>query len=163
MYAVADATDFCAKTGDAAHWKTVETLWYDLVDPKMYLTDGVGARADGEMVGDAYEPNADANSESCAAIGNIMWHWCLLAVSGSARFTDALEQALYNTVNSGISLSGASYCYRNPLEFKDAGIQNLDNRRLRNSWCRTTCCPPNLERAIASESLRSALGHSCST
>jgi DUF1680 family protein len=150
MYAVAGATDYYAETGDASYRKTVETLWHDLVDRKMYITGGVGARAQGEMIGDPYElPNAEAYSESCAAIGNMMWNWRLLAVSGDGRYADVLEQALYNTVNSGMSLSGTLYCYRNPLEFRGE-IQNLDNRKLRNAWYSTTCCPPNLERALAS-------------
>jgi DUF1680 family protein len=47
-----------------------------------------------------------------------------------------------------MSLSGTLYCYRNPLEFRGE-IENLDNRKLRNAWYSTTCCPPNLERTIA--------------
>ena len=69
----------------------------------------------GEAFGDAYElPNARAYGESCAAIGNMMWNWRMLAASGDAKFTDVIERALYNGINSGMSLDGRTYCYRNP-------------------------------------------------
>lgn len=143
MYASCGATDYYAETGDAAYWATLERLWRDLVDRKMYITGGVGSREAGESIGLAYElPNAQAYGESCAAIGNMMWQWRMLAVSGEARFADVMERALYNGINSGMSLSGMLYCYRNPLE--SAG------EKIRNEWYDTTCCPPNLERVFAS-------------
>ena len=118
MYACCGATDYYLETGDPAYWKTLNTLWEDLTATKMYVTGGVGARADGEAFGDAYElPNARAYGESCAAIGNMMWNWRMLAASGEARFTDVIERALYNGINSGMSLDGTLYCYRNPLAF----------------------------------------------
>ena len=74
---------------------------------KMYVTGGVGSRSDGEAFGDAYElPNFRAYGESCAAIGNMMWNWRMLAVTGDAKFTDVIERALYNGINSGMSLDG---------------------------------------------------------
>jgi DUF1680 family protein len=142
MYASSGATDYYAETGDTAYRKTLEGLWKDLVTSKMYITGGVGSRADGEAIGEPYElPNAQAYGESCAAIGNFMWNWRMLAVTGDARFTDVMERALYNGINSGMSLSGTLYCYRNPLE--SAG------EKIRNEWYDTTCCPPNLERILA--------------
>jgi len=42
---------------------------------KMYITGGVGARAAGESIGDAYElPSEDAYAETCAAVANVMWN-----------------------------------------------------------------------------------------
>ena len=118
MYACSGATDYYLETGDPAYWHTLETLWKDLADSKLYITGGVGARSTGEAFGDPYElPNAAAYSESCAAIGNMMWNWRMLAATGEARFTDVMERALYNTINAGMSLDGTTYCYRNPLEY----------------------------------------------
>ncbi len=118
MYACSGATDYFLETGDPAYWKTLEALWKDLVDSKLYITGGVGSRIAGEAFGDPYElPNAAAYSESCAAIGNMMWNWRMLAATGEARFTDVMERALYNTINAGMSLDGTQYCYRNPLEY----------------------------------------------
>ena len=47
-------------------------------------------------------------------------------------------RALYNGINSGMSLDGTLYCYRNPLE--------TPGEKIRNPWYDTTCCPPNIER-----------------
>ena len=143
MYASCGATDYYAEAGDGAYRETLERLWRDLVNRKMYITGGVGSREAGESIGLAYElPNAQAYGESCAAIGNMMWNWRMLGITGEARFADVMERALYNGINSGMSLSGTLYCYRNPLE--SAG------EKIRNAWYDTTCCPPNLERVLAS-------------
>jgi len=142
MYAASGATDYYAETGDPAYLSTIERLWSDLVNRKMYVTGGVGSREAGESIGEAYElPNAQAYGESCAAIGNMMWNWRMLAVTGEARFADVIERAFYNGINSGMSLSGTLYCYRNPLE--------STGEKIRNEWYDTTCCPPNLERTLA--------------
>ena len=146
MYACCGATDYYLETGDQAYWKTLNTLWKDLVSAQMYVTGGVGARSDGEAFGDPYElPNARAYGESCAAIGNMMWNWRMLAATREAKYADVIERALYNGINSGMSLNGTLYCYRNPLAFDPSS-----GDKIRNEWYDTTCCPPNLERTLAS-------------
>ncbi|HEY1801028.1 MAG TPA: beta-L-arabinofuranosidase domain-containing protein [Terriglobales bacterium] len=152
MYACCGATDYYLETGDQAYWKTLNTLWEDLSNRQMYVTGGVGARSQGESFGEAYElPNAQAYGESCAAIGNMMWNWRMLAASGEAKFTDVIERALYNGINSGMSLDGTTYCYRNPLAFDPTAFDGFrGSPNIRNPWYDTTCCPPNLERTFAS-------------
>jgi len=154
MYACCGATDYYFETGDKDYWKTLNALWEDLTQHQLYVTGGVGAREAGEAFGDAYElPNARAYGESCAAIGNMMWSWRMLAASGEARFTDVVERALYNGINSGMSLDGKTYCYRNPLAFDPSGNssdRHAPDGKIRNPWYDTTCCPPNLERTFAS-------------
>jgi hypothetical protein len=146
MYACCGATDYYMETGDDAYWKTLNTLWQDMVSTKMYVSGGVGSRSDGEAFGDAYElPNFRAYGESCAAIGNMMWSWRMLSATGDAKFTDVIERALYNGINSGMSLDGTMYCYRNPLAFDPT-----TGDKIRNPWYDVTCCPPNLERTFAS-------------
>jgi uncharacterized protein len=145
MYACCGATDYYLETGDPAYWKTLNVLWDDLAAHQLYVTGGVGARSDGEAFGNAYElPNERAYGESCAAIGNMMWNWRMLSATGDAKFTDVMERALYNGINSGMSLDGKLYCYRNPLAFDPA-----TGDKIRNPWYDTTCCPPNLERTFA--------------
>jgi Uncharacterized protein conserved in bacteria len=142
LYAASGATDYYIETGDAAYRRTLDSLWEDLVRHKMYITGGVGSRASGEAIGEAYElPNAQAYGESCAAIANLMWNWRMLAASGDSRFVDVMERALYNGINSGMDLTGTLYCYRNPLE--------SNGEKIRNEWYDTDCCPPNLERTLA--------------
>jgi DUF1680 family protein len=146
MYACCGATDYYMETGDDTYLKTLNTLWNDMTSTKMYVTGGVGSRSDGEAFGDAYElPNFRAYGESCAAIGNMMWNWRMLAVTGDAKFTDVIERALYNGINSGMSLNGTMYCYRNPLAFDPS-----TGDKIRNPWYDVTCCPPNLERTFGS-------------
>jgi len=146
MYACCGATDYYMETGDQTYWKTLNTLWEDLIADQMYVTGGVGARSQGEAFGEFYElPNATAYGESCAAIGNMMWNWRMLAVTGEAKYADVIERALYNGINSGMSLDGTLYCYRNPL-----GFDPSSGDQIRNPWYDTTCCPPNLERTFAS-------------
>jgi uncharacterized protein len=154
MYACCGATDYYLETGDQAYWKTLNTLWDDLSQHQLYVTGGVGARETGEAFGDPYElPNARAYGESCAAIGMMMWNWRMLAATGEAKFTDMIERALYNGINSGMSLDGRTYCYRNPLAFDpqgDSSDRHAPEGKIRNPWYDTTCCPPNLERTFAS-------------
>ncbi len=69
----------------------------------------------------------------------------MLAATGDAKFTDVIERALYNGINSGMSLDGVLYCYRNPLAFDPS-----TGDKIRNEWYDVTCCPPNLERILAS-------------
>jgi DUF1680 family protein len=146
MYACCGATDYYLESGDETYWNTLNVLWDDLVNRQMYVTGGVGARSDGEAFGEPYElPNAQAYGESCAAIGNMMWNWRMLAATGDARYADVIERALYNGINSGMSLDGTLYCYRNPLAFDPES-----GEKIRNDWYDTTCCPPNLERTFAS-------------
>jgi uncharacterized protein len=143
LYAVSGATDYFTETGDPAYKKTLDLLWTDLTTRKMYITGGVGSRSAGESFGEPYElPSEQAYAETCAAVANVMWNFRLLALTGDARYADVLERALYNGVNSGMSLSGTLYCYRNPLA--------SNGERLRNAWYDTTCCPPNVERLFES-------------
>ena len=146
MYACCGATDYYMETGDQTYLKTLNVLWEDLVSSQMYVTGGVGARSEGEAFGEDYElPNFTAYGESCAAIGNMMWNWRMLAATGEAKYADVIERALYNGINSGMSLDGTLYCYRNPL-----GFDPSNGDQIRNPWYDTTCCPPNLERTFAS-------------
>ncbi len=141
LYASSGATDYFTESGDPAYKKTLDLLWTDLTTRKMYITGGVGSRAGGESFGDAYElPSEQAYAETCAAVANVMWNFRLLALTGDARYADVLERTLYNGANSGMSLSGTLYCYRNPLA--------SNGEKLRNPWYDTTCCPPNIERLL---------------
>lgn len=146
MYACAGATDYLLETGEQSYVPVLQRLWSDLANRKSYITGGIGSRASGETFGEPYElPNQLAYTESCAAIGTIFWNWRMAAWTGEAKYMDAFERALYNGANSGLSLGGNLYCYRNPLEL----VGNPQDR-IRNPWYDTTCCPPNLQRLLAS-------------
>ncbi len=115
LYAISGATDFFTETGEPAYKRTLDLLWTDLTARKMYITGSVGSRSSGESFGDDYElPTEQAPAETCPAINasaaNVMWNFRMLTLTGDSRYADVLERALYNGVNSGISLSGNPDC-----------------------------------------------------
>lgn len=142
LYAATGAADYWLETGNPEYKKTLDRLWTDLTTGKVFVTGGVGSRASGEAFGDAWElPNRQAYTESCASIASFIFNQRMLAGSGDAKYSDVMERALYNGINSGMSLDGTLYCYRNPLAV-GAG------ETIRNPWYDTCCCPPNLQRTF---------------
>ncbi|GAC1360660.1 MAG: glycoside hydrolase family 127 protein [Ktedonobacteraceae bacterium] len=143
LYLYAGVTDVVAETGEQALVQALEALWENFTARKVYVTGGAGARYEGEAFGADYElPNERAYAETCAAIASVMWNWRLLLLKGEARFADLLEQTLYNSVLSGVSLDGEVFFYQNPLA--DSG------QHRRQPWFTTACCPPNIARLFAS-------------
>ncbi|MBR7161173.1 MAG: glycoside hydrolase family 127 protein, partial [Clostridia bacterium] len=78
------------------------------------------------------------------------------ALENHARYADTVERALYNGVLSGLSLSGDAFFYTNPLEINlsERFQSYLGRRRFpitqRVSCFSCSCCPPNLNRVLAS-------------
>jgi DUF1680 family protein len=74
----------------------------------------------------------------------------MFLATGEARFMDAAELALYNSVLSGMSLDGTNFFYTNPLRVTDPLPTELRWSRQRVPFVSSFCCPPNLVRTIAS-------------
>ncbi|MBX7168883.1 MAG: glycoside hydrolase family 127 protein [Pirellulales bacterium] len=141
-YFYAGVADVAALTGEAAYIRAIDRLWEDIVARKLYLTGGLGARAEGEAFGEAYElPNATAYNETCAAIANALFQQRLFLLHGDAKYIDVLERVLYNGFLAGVSLSGDRFFYPNPLA--SAGDA-------RKEWFTTSCCPVNVVRFLPS-------------
>jgi len=142
-YMYSGMADVAALTGDAAYLKAIDAIWSDVATRKLYLTGGIGAIAQGEAFGAAYElPNDSAYNETCAAIGHVYWNHRLFLLHGDAKFYDVLERTLYNGLISGVSLSGDRFFYPNPLESK-GGYE-------RKAWFGCACCPSNICRFLPS-------------
>jgi DUF1680 family protein/alpha-L-arabinofuranosidase len=142
-YMYSGMADVAALTGDESYRKAAGRIWDNVVTKKLYLTGGIGARGSGEAFGDAYElPNESAYCETCAAIGNVMWNHRMFLSSGDAKYIDVMERTLYNALISGVSLSGDSFFYPNPLESR--------GQHQRSPWFGCACCPGNVTRFIAS-------------
>jgi DUF1680 family protein len=148
VYLYAGMTDIAAIYKDSTYRNAVEKLWNNMVEKKMYITGGLGARHEGESFGDNYElPNLTAYSETCAAIGGVYWNDRLFRLTGEAKYFDVIERMLYNAVIAGISLDGTKFFYPNPLE-SDGKYAFNQGVCTRQAWFDCSCCPTNLIRFI---------------
>ena len=150
LYLTTGVADLYLETGDKALLETLNMQWHDMVEGKLYLTGGVGARHHSEAFGHAYElPNDLAYCETCGAIASVMWSWRMLLATGESRFADLIERTLYNAILSGVSLAGDLYFYVNPLASNgDVELLSRGGNR-RKEWHLVACCPPNVMRTFA--------------
>jgi len=172
-YLYAGATDSFMETGDKTLLNSLERLWSDLVNKKMYITGGVSPMHKAhpirsfqpghlsaivgdsihEGVGGPYDlPNDSAYNETCGQIGNLMWNWRMLAITGQARFTDIMERTLFNSILSGIDVEGDNWSYTNPLRWHghEHLLRSNDTHQRQEPGRRMICCPTNLMRTVAS-------------
>jgi DUF1680 family protein len=157
-YLAAGVADLYLETGESALLQALTRQWLDFVRHKVYLTGGAGARHNAEAFGQPYELPSDlAYSETCGAIGSVMWSWRMLLATGEGRFADLIERSLYNAILAGVSLSGDRYFYVNPLASNGAEERLSRGGCRRKEWHLVACCPPNVMRQLAS------LGHYVAT
>jgi DUF1680 family protein len=142
-YMYAGMADVAAVLGEPRYIRALDRIWQDVVSKKLYITGGIGATAEGEAFGPPYDlPNLTAYSETCAAIGNVLWNQRLFLLHADARYIDVLERTLYNALLAGVSLDGMAFFYDNPLE--------SDSRHQRQPWFGCACCPGNIARFLPS-------------
>lgn len=142
--------DIASLEGDTAYINALEKIWTNVVNKKIYLTGGIGARHAGESFGDNYElPNFTAYNETCAAISNIFWNYRMFLLTGEGKYMDVLERTLYNGMLAGISLSGDHYFYPNPLASDGETPFNMGSCT-RSEWFDCSCCPSNNARFLPS-------------
>lgn len=167
-YLYAGVADVYAETGDTSLLNKLHLMWNDVVQHKMYITGGCGSLYDGvspdgtsykpvevqkihQAYGRDYQlPNFTAHNETCANIGNLLWNWRMLQLTGKAQYTDVLELTLYNSILSGIALDGKNFLYTNPLAYSEAlpFKQRWSKQRVPYISI-SNCCPPNVVRTIA--------------
>ena len=155
VYLYSGMADVAAETGDRELFAACQRLWQNITTKQMYLTGGIGQTERGEAFTFDYDlPNDTVYAETCASIGLMMFAQRMLKIETDHRYADVLEQALYNTVLSGIALDGTRYFYVNPLEVwpeacaKDPHKQHV--KPVRPKWYACACCPPNLSRTVMS-------------
>ena len=167
-YLFAGVADVFAETGDSSLLHTLDLMWDDVVNHKMYITGGCGALYDGlsqegisykpdsiqkiqQAYGKDYQlPNKTAHNETCANIGNVLWNWRMLQLTGEAKYADVMELSLYNSVLSGISMDGNKFFYTNPLAASKDYPYDLRWSGGRQKYIsKSNCCPPNVIRTIA--------------
>jgi DUF1680 family protein len=165
-YLYSGAADIFAEVGEETIFTPLDKVWTDLTSRKLYITGGCGALFDGaspdgtadqknitrvhQAFGRNYQlPNSTAHNETCAAIGNLMWNWRMLQITGDGKFGDLVEHTLYNSVLAGVSLDGEKFFYTNTLRQLDPMPVELRWNRQRQKVLGCYCCPPNVARTLA--------------
>ena len=154
-YLYSGMADIARLTGDDELLAACDRLWDNIVRKKLYITGGIGGTVHGEAFSYNYDlPNDSAYSETCAAIGLAFFARRMLQIKPDSKYADVMEQALYNTVLSGMALDGKSFFYVNPLAVvpdacrKDARLHHVQPTR--RKWFGCACCPPNIARIVSS-------------
>ncbi|HEX4206919.1 MAG TPA: beta-L-arabinofuranosidase domain-containing protein [Ktedonobacteraceae bacterium] len=143
MYLYCAMADLALELGDESLAYACYQLWQHLTTKHMYITGGIGSSKENEGFTTDYDlPNESAYAETCAAVGLVFWAHRMVHLDCDRRYTDILEQALYNGVLSGISLDGKKFFYDNPLA--------SDGHFHRQEWFGCACCPPNIARLLTS-------------
>lgn len=150
VYMYAAMTDIAALQNDSLYEEAVDKLWDNMVNKKMYVTGGIGAKHEGEAFGENYElPNLTAYNETCASIGDVYWNHRLHNLKGDVKYFDVIERTLYNGLISGLSLDGQKFFYPNALE-SDGTYEFNQGACTRKDWFDCSCCPTNVIRFIPS-------------
>jgi len=159
-YLYCGATDVYAETGERALWEALQRIWTSAALRRTYITGGAcaipnGKSARGDDVHEAFGadyqlPNRTAYNETCANVGNAMWNWRLLELTGDARHAEIMETVLYNSLLSAVSADGRQFCYANPLTWTgEADGPTKHHTGTRWSVHSCYCCPPQVARTIA--------------
>lgn len=148
-YLYSGMADVAALKGDQRYLDAINAIWNNVVDTKLHLTGGCGARAAGEAYGNNYELPHRCYNETCAAIAFLFWNHRMFLMTGDAKYMDVFERTLYNGFLSGVSLSGDRFFYPNPLEYDGKEVNNHGHAG-RAPWFGCACCPPNVLRTMAS-------------
>lgn len=142
-YLYTGMADIAALTGNKEYISAINKIWEDVTKGKIYITGGIGAKGGGEAFGESYElPNLTAYNETCAAIANAMWNYRMFLLHGDSKYIDILERVMYNGFLSGISFTGNTFFYPNPLASEGGYV--------REPWFGCACCPTNIVRFLPS-------------
>lgn len=165
-YLYAGVADLYVEDGEAQLKKNLDSIWNDIVYRKMYINGACGALYDGtspdgteykpdliqkvhQSYGRPYQlPHSTAHNETCANIGNMLLNWRLFQNTADAKYTDLVENCLFNSILCGISLDGKKYFYTNPLRMSDELPYKLRWPKERTEYISCFCCPPNTLRTL---------------
>ncbi len=159
MYLYTAMADLAKETQDAELLCACKSIYKDIVEKKMYITGGTGSSHIGEAFTVNYDlPSERAYSETCSAISLIFFSQKMLENEINSIYADTIERVLYNGMLSGLSLDGKAFFYENPLEITlknhDRSVSTKTQERLpitqRREIFSCSCCPPNINRILAS-------------
>jgi DUF1680 family protein len=154
------AADLYMETGERALRAALDRIWESAALRRTYITGGAcalhaGQSTRGDEVHEAFGadyqlPNRPAYNETCANIGNAMWNWRMLQITGDAKYADMMERVLYNSALSAVSADGRNFFYANPLAWDGRPgwpTKHYTETRWFVHGC--YCCPPQVARTIA--------------
>ncbi len=153
-------SDYARINRDEKMLAACKKLFANITDKRMYITGGIGSSRIGECFTVPYDlPNVSAYSESCAALGLMLFALSMQRNELNAAYGDVIEREMYNNMLSSTSLDGKAFFYENPLEI-DLSLINSETsitpdrrtkypitHRLEVFGC--SCCPPNINRIFA--------------
>jgi uncharacterized protein len=147
-YLYAAMADVSALTSDMRYARAADRIWHDIVDTKMHIFGGLGAKHGIEGFGSAYDlPNKHTYNETCAAVANVFFNFRMYLMHKDAKYFDVAEVALLNNALAGINLQGDSFFYVNVLDAD--GIRKFNHGSAgRSPWFGCACCPSNLARLM---------------
>lgn len=161
LYLYSGMADLALKNQEEKLYQICETLFSNIVNKRMYITGGIGSTHHGESFTFDYDlPEYTSYNETCASIALALFCRRMWLIEPDSKYADCAERALYNTVLSGVSLSGDSFFYENPLSvnpernaFNNSRPRGLQEHlpimeRVKVFEC--SCCPPNLLRVVGS-------------
>ncbi len=161
LYLYCAMADLAWENRDERLLAACEALFDNITTKRMYITGGIGSTHVGEaFTYDYHLPEYSAYTETCASIALALFARRMWLMRPHAKYADVAEQAIYNTVLSGVSLSGKQFFYENPLAadpndhaFRDSRAPGSKERLPlieRPEIFDCSCCPPNLIRFVAS-------------
>lgn len=155
VYLYSAMADLAYEYQDEELLNQCDVIWKNIVDKRMYITGSIGSASYGERFTTDYDlPNNTNYSESCATIGLAMFSNRMFQITKDGKYTDVVEQALYNTLLAGIAQDGKHFFYVNPLEVVPEIAENNPTmshvKTTRQLWFSVACCPPNIARTLAS-------------
>ncbi len=155
MYLYSAMADYARLKNDQKMLEACERLFENTVTKQMYVTGGLGSARLGERFSVDYDlPSESGYAETCASIGLMLFSRRMWLLTGKKNCYDIWEQALFNTVLSGMGSDGHHFFYVNPLEVVPQNIAHNPTlshvASQRQKWFSVACCPPNLARILTS-------------
>lgn len=155
MYLYSAMADYARLTNDQGLAAACERIFNNTITRQMYITGGVGSAKLGERFTCDFDLPADSvYAETCASIGLMLFSSRMWLLNHNKSNYDIWEQALNNTVLSGMGRDGQHFFYVNPLEVNPQTIAHNPTlshiKTQRQKWFSVACCPPNLARILTS-------------
>ena len=98
------------ETGEQRYFDAVEAAWSDIVEKQLYIT---GSASVGEFFGDAVLPNDGYYDigETCVTMAWVYFCFQLNRLTGSAKYFEPAERAIYNHLLAAQSEDGRGWAY----------------------------------------------------